>query len=164
MLGREALGLEAVEVGGVEVGLADHHVDHAVEAEAAAVLGGEDLGDAAGLQLGDLARDDDAAAAAEHLHVLGAALFQQLEHVGEELHVAALVGRHGDGLGVLLHGGVDDVLDRAVVAEVDHLGAVRLEDPAHHVDGRVVAVEERGGGDEADLVLGLVAVGGGGSH
>jgi hypothetical protein len=55
-------------------------------------------------------------------------------------------------------GGVDDLLDRAVVAEVDHLGAVRLQHAADDVDGRVVAVEQRRGGHEADLVVGLVAV------
>jgi hypothetical protein len=42
------------------------------------------------------------------------------------------------------------------VAQVDHLGAHALQDAAHDVDGRVVAVEQRGGGDEAHLVLGAV--------
>ncbi len=74
--------------------------------------------------------------------------------------MAALVGGNGDGLGVLLDCGVDDFLDRTVVAEVDDLGALGLEDPAHDVDRRVVTVEERGGGDEADLVRCLVAIGG----
>jgi gamma-glutamyltranspeptidase / glutathione hydrolase len=35
------------------------------------------------------------------------------------------------------------------VAQVDHLGALRLDQPAHDVDGGVVAVEQAGGGDEA---------------
>ena len=46
-------------------------------------------------------------------------------------------------------GGAHDVGDAAVVAEVDHLRAVRLQQAADHVDGGVVAVEQRGGGDEA---------------
>ncbi len=125
----------------------------------AAVLGGEDLGHAVGLELGDLARDDHPAAAAEDLDVLGAAFLEQVDHVLEELDVAALVGRDRDALGVLLDGGVDDLVHRAVVAEVDHLGAVRLQDAAHDVDGRIVAVEERRRGDEAHLVFRLIAIG-----
>jgi 3-deoxy-D-manno-octulosonate 8-phosphate phosphatase KdsC-like HAD superfamily phosphatase len=42
----------------------------------------------------------------------------------------------------------DDVVHRAVVAEVDHLGALRQDAP-HDVDRRVVAVEQARGGDEA---------------
>ncbi len=42
------------------------------------------------------------------------------------------------------------------VAEVDDLGAGGLQDAAHDVDRRIVAVEQRRGGDEAHLVLGLV--------
>ncbi len=159
-VGGGADGAGEVDLAGVEVGGLDHRGDHPVETHGAAVLGGEDLGHAVGLELGDLARDDDAAAAAEDLDVRGAALLEEIDHVLEELDVAALVGRDRDGLGVLLDGGVDDFLDRTVVAEVDDLGALRLEDPAHDVDRRVVAVEERGGGDEADLVGGLVAIGG----
>ena len=102
-------------------------------------------------QLLDVLGDDDAATAAEDFDMGGAALVEQIHHVLEELDVAALVGRDADALGVLLDGGVDDFLDRAVVAEVDDLRSLRLEDSAHDVDGRVVAVEERGGGDEANL-------------
>jgi hypothetical protein len=36
--------------------------------------------------------------------------------------------------------------------EVDDLGAHALQDAPHDVDGRVVAVEQAGGGDEAHLV------------
>ena len=66
------------------------------------------------------------------------------------------IGGDGDALHVFLQRGVDDLLHRAVVAEVDHLGAGRLQDAAHDVDRGIVAVEQRGGGDEAHLVLRLV--------
>ena len=46
---------------------------------------------------------------------------------------------------------------RAVVAEVDDFGALRLDQPAHDVDRGVVAVEQAGGGDEAQRA----ALGGG---
>ena len=103
-------------------------------------------------QARDLLRDDDAAAAAEDLDVAGALLAQQLGEVLEVLDVPALVGRDGDALDVLVDRRVDDLLDGAVVPEVDHLGALALHDPPHDVDRRVVAVEERGGGDEPDRV------------
>jgi hypothetical protein len=45
-----------------------------------------------------------------------ATLIEEVLHELEELHVAALVGRHRDGLRVFLHRGVHDVLDAAVVA------------------------------------------------
>jgi hypothetical protein len=64
--------------------------------------------------------------------------------------VAALVRADGDAVGVLLDGGVDDVLHRAVVPEVDDLGALGLQHAAHDVDAGVVAVEQAGRGDEAE--------------
>ena len=41
-------------------------------------------------------------------------------------------------------------------AEVVHLGPLGLQDPPHDVDRRVVTVEQRGRGDEAHGVGGLV--------
>ncbi len=87
----------------------------------------------------------------------GAALDEQIAEVPEELEVTALVRRDGDGLGVLLDGGVDDLVRGAVVAEVDHLGAGRLQHPPEDVDRRVVAVEQRRGRDEPHLVHRRVA-------
>ena len=120
--------------------------------EPLAVLGREDARDAVALQLVDLGGDDDAAAAAEDLDVPGAPLAQQVEHVLEELDVAALVGRDRDAVRVLLDRAVDDLLDRAVVAEMDDLAPGRLQDPPHDVDRRIVTVEQARRGDEADLV------------
>jgi hypothetical protein len=102
-----------------------------------------------GLQLGDLLRGDGAAAATEHPHMAGAAFAQHVHHVLEVLDVAALVGRQRDRIGVLLQRRAHHILDAAVVAEMDHLRALRLDQPAHDVDRRVVAVEQAGRGDEA---------------
>ena len=79
----------------------------------------------------------------------GAALAQHVDHVLEVLDVAALVGTAGDAVGIFLHRGAHDVGDAAVVAEMHDLGAVRLQQPADDVDRGVVAVEQRGGADEA---------------
>ena len=37
---------------------------------------------------------------------------------------------------------------RAVVAQVNHLATLRLDQAAHDVDGRVVAVKQAGSGDK----------------
>ena len=135
----------------VEVAVGDDGVDHAGETEALAVLGAEDR-DAGVAQAGDLLGDDDAATAADDADVAGAVLLEQLHEVLEVLDVATLVGADGDALHVLLDRRVDDLLDRAVVPEVDDLGALRLHDPPHDVDRRVVPVEEAAGGDEPHVV------------
>jgi hypothetical protein len=106
-----------------QVDVAAHHhlADHPGQAHALAVLGAVDPLDAVGLQLGDLARHDHAAAAAEDAHVRAAALAQQVDHVLEVLDVAALVGADGDALHVFLQRRGHDLVDRAVVPEVHHL-------------------------------------------
>ena len=82
--------------------------------------------------------------------------------------MAALVGGDRDRVRVFLDRGLDDLVDRAVVAEVDHLGALRLEQPPHDVDGGVVAVEEAGGRHDPESLAGALGgpqLGrGGGAH
>jgi hypothetical protein len=51
---------------------------------------------------------------------------------------------------VLANRGANYLFDTAVVTEVDDLRALRLQDPAHDVDGRIVAVKEARGCDESD--------------
>ena len=116
-LGRRA-GVEAVAVGA-----RDQVVDHPGQAHLGAVVGVVDVLDALRMQHRDLFRRDGAAAAAEHADVAGAALGEHVHHVLEELVVAALVAGQGDAVGVLLQRGAHDVFHRAVVAQVDHLGA-----------------------------------------
>ena len=106
--------------------------------------------DAVVVELGDFLGEDGAAPTAEDADVPGAALIEQVLHVFEVLHVASLVGGHGNGLGVFLNGAVHHVIDRAVMAEVDDLASRALQDAPHDVDGGIVAVEEGGGGDDAD--------------
>ena len=87
-----------------------HLIDHPLEAEALAVLGREDTGDAVRVQLVDLGGHDHAAAAAEDLDVRAAALAQQVEHVFEELDVPTLVGRDRDAMRVFLQRAADDLV------------------------------------------------------
>ncbi len=143
----------------VDVALGHELVDHPGEAEALAVGRGEDPYADRREPL-DLGGHDHATAPAEHPDVPGAALGQPLHQVREVLHVPALVRRHRDALDVLLDRGGDDVLDAAVVPEMDHLGALRLQQASHDVDGGVVAVEQARGGHEAHRVGRYVQLGG----
>ena len=136
----------------VVVGAHQHLADHAGQAHALAVFGAVDARHAIGLQRADLVRHDDPAATAEDLDVAAAQRAQPVHHVLEVLGVAALVAADRDALHVLLQRGRDHLVHRAVVAQVDDLGAHALQQPPHDVDGRVVAVEQAGGGDKTHLV------------
>ncbi len=143
---RMGFGLGAL--GSARAGALHHVLDHLDQAELHAVVRVIDALDAVGLQFLDFLGRDGAAAAAEHAHVAGAALAQHVDHVLEVFDVAALVGRQRDRVGVFLQRGAHDIFHRAVVAEVNHFRALRLDDPPHDVDRRVVAIEQAGRGDE----------------
>ena len=53
----------------------------------------------------------------------------------------------------LLDSGADHVFDRAIVSEMDHFGALTLNQPAHDVDRGVMAIEQAGCSDEAQRSL-----------
>ena len=127
----------------------EHVVDHAVEAEPAAVLGCVDTLDAVGLEFLDLVRRDRAAAAHDDADMRRAEVAQHVHHVLEVLDVAALVGTARDAVRVFLQGRAHDVGDAAVVPEVHDLGAVRLQQPADDIDRGVVTVEQRSGAHES---------------
>ena len=93
------------------------------------------------MQFVDFVLHDHAAAAAEQLDPFGAALVQKIDGVFEIFEVAALIGADGDALHVFLDGCGDDLVDRAVVAEVNHLHAGRLED----LERLVTTIMERHG-------------------
>jgi hypothetical protein len=82
--------------------------------------------------------------------------FEQIHHVFKEFQVAALIAGDGDALGVFFDGGVDDLLHRAVVAQMDHLHAGALQNAPEDIDGGVVAVEKGCCRDDPHVVLGPV--------
>ncbi len=127
----------------------DHILDHRDEAQVHAVVRMVDAFDAVALQLGDFLGRDGATAAAKYLDMGRTTVSKHVDHVLEILDVAALVRTERDRVGVFLQRGAHDVLDAAVVAQMDHLGALRLDQAAHDVDRRVVAVEQARRGDEA---------------
>ena len=81
------------------------------------------------------------------------ALAQQLGEPGEQGHVRA--GEHGeaDGVGVLLHDGLDDLLRRLVQAGVDDLHAGVAQRAGDDLGAAVVPVEARLGDDHPDAFV-----------
>ena len=148
----DGAGLLGRQTAQIAVTAHQHLANHALQAHALAVFRAVDAGHTVVLQLADFGRHDHAASAAEHLNVLAAALLEQVDHVLEILDMTALVGADGDALGIFLQGGGHHLIDRAVVAQVNHLGAHALQDAAHDVDGRIMPVKQAGGGDETHLV------------
>jgi len=154
----QRLDVDRAVIARVEIGALDHIADHASEAHALPVLRGVDALDSVSVQFGDFVFHDHAAAAAEQLDPSRAALVQQIDGVFEIFDMAALVGADGDALHILLNRGRDDLVHRAIVAEMNHLHAGRLEYSPHDVDCGVVAIEQARRGDEADLVSPLCEV------
>ena len=152
-------------------GALDQVGDHPFQPELLAVAREIHALHAVRLQLGSLLCGDRAATTTEDANVPGTLLAQHVDRVLEVLEMAALIGADRDPVGILLDRRAHDVRDAAVVAEVDDLGAGRLDQAAHHVDRRVVPVEERRRGHEAkrrglrcDLVLLGAKVDGGRAH
>ena len=79
----------------------------------------------------------------------GASLAQAIDHVAKELVVAALVGAHRNAVRIFLDRGAHDIVDAAVVTEVNHLDALRLDQSTHDVDRRIMAIEQGRCGDKA---------------
>ena len=100
------------------------------------------LRDAVRLELLDLLVDDDAAATAEDPDVRRTPLPEEVDDVLEELEVTALVGGDRDAVSILLDRRRDDLVDGAIVTEMNHLGTLGLKDAPHDVDGGIVSVEQ----------------------
>ena len=90
----------------------------------------------------DLIRCDGAATASEYFYMRCAEFAQAVDHVTEKLVMSALVGTDCDAVGVLLDRRPDDIVDAAVMAEVNHLHALCLNQSSHDIDGGIVTVEQ----------------------
>ena len=136
----------------IDVAAHDHLANHPRQAHALAVFRAEDACHAITLQFSNFSRHDDTTAAAKHLNMGAAPCAQQVHHVLEVLDVPTLVAADGNALRVFLKRGGNDFVHRAVVPQVDDLGAHALQDAPHDVDGRVVAVKQTRRGDKTHLV------------
>lgn len=99
----------------------------------------EDLADAEGLERGNVAVRDDAAAEDRHVAKVGAA--EGVENSGEEDVVGAGEERQANGVDILLGGGGGDFVGRAADARVDDLETGVRERPRDDFGAAIVAVE-----------------------
>ncbi len=95
-------------------------VNHAHQAHRAAIVGRVDFGDARLVKRANFGRRNGATAASKDTDMLATRFVKQLSNVGEVFHVAALIGRQGNGVSVFLYGAVDHGFGRLVVAKVNH--------------------------------------------
>jgi hypothetical protein len=70
--------------------------------------------------------------------------------------MTALVRADRNALNIFLQSGCHHFVDRAVVTQVNHFGAHALQNPAHDVDGSIVAIKQAGCRDKANFVSGSV--------
>ena len=80
---------------------------------------------------------------------------KRLDHCGSERHMAGVVHRQANGIGIFLLGGSHDAVGGLTQSEVNDLHACISQNSSNHLDATVVPVEAKLGQDYADL--GLVA-------
>jgi hypothetical protein len=112
------------------------------------------------MQLPDLFRQDRTAAAAEYFDMPATILVKQVFHVFEKFHMTALVTGNGDTLHIFFDGTFDDFGNTAVMAQVNDLGTLGLQDAAHDIDGSIVTIKQTGCGNDADFIFWRVGHGG----
>ena len=119
----------------------NHVADHAFKAHLLAVLRAVNPVHAIGLKSFNFGGQNNATAAAKHLNVAGVIGLQLIDHVLEKFIVPALVGTHGQAIGIFLNGGIHQFLNRTVVPQVNDFSTLALQQTANHVDCGVVPVE-----------------------
>src|SRR5947209_488156 len=106
----------------------------------------EDLLDPAFLELRDVLLRDDPSA--EHQHVAGTLVPEELYDPREEGHMRARMTRQADRVGVFLDGRFGDLFGRLVKSGVDDLIAGVSEGPGHDLRAAVVPVQSGLGDDD----------------
>jgi len=102
------------------------------------------------VELDDLLGHDHATSPPEDLDISSTLLTEPVDEVAEILDVATLIRADGHRVGVFFDHGGNNVVHRAVVAQVDDLRSLALQQAPDDVDRGVVAVEEAGRSDEAN--------------
>src|SRR5699024_3060768 len=109
-----------------------------------------------GLQLLDLISNNNATTASIYIDMPCSALFQQIYHILEILHMPALIRAYGDALNILLNGAVYNLMNRAIVPQMNNLSSAALQDTPHDVDAGIMAVKKTGGSYKAYFMLRLI--------
>ncbi|CAB4762621.1 unannotated protein [freshwater metagenome] len=138
----------------VNIAVANHGVDHANQPKFLAILWREDPSYSVGVQFGNLVRGNHAASAAVDTHMRRAFLGKTVNQVLEILDVTALIGANCDSLHILLDGSGHKFINGAVMTQMDHLGALRLQNATHDVDRHVMAIKQARCGDKTNWVHG----------
>jgi hypothetical protein len=81
--------------------------------------------------------------------VLSTPLPELIHHVPEILDMPALVGRDCNGISIFLNGCTNNIQYAAVVTQMDYFSALSLDQAPHDVDRRIMAIEQRGSGNES---------------
>ena len=79
-----------------------------------------DAFDAVGMQFLDFLGKNGSATSTENSDMARVSFIQEILHVFEVLHVASLIGSHGDGLRIFLDRAIDDFIDASIMAKVNH--------------------------------------------
>ena len=82
-----------------------------------------------------------------------AKLAQFVDQILKVFDVPTLIRTDRDSVCVFLHRRLNDLLHRAVMGEVNDLYTASLQDSAHDIYCRIVAIEEACGGDKSERVL-----------
>ena len=98
-------------------------VNHALKAHGTSVVGVVNPRNSVGLKLLYFTGQNSPAAAAKNFNVPRAAFLEQVVHELEVLQMPALVGGHGNSVGVFLDGGLHHLLGAAVVAQMNNFGS-----------------------------------------
>ena len=105
--------------------------------------GSEHLGHPQVLQDRDVGGRDDPAH--QYQHIAPALFLQALHHPGDERQVGPGEQRQADGVGILLHHGLDHLFRRLMESGVDDLEPGIPQGPGDHLRPAVVAVQSRFG-------------------
>ena len=105
------------------------------------------------MQLVDFGGDNHAATTAKYFDMPRAKLAQFIDQILKVFDVPTLIRTDRDSVGVFLHRRLNDLLHRAVMSEVNDLYTASLQDSAHDIYCRIVAIEEACGGDKSERVL-----------
>ncbi len=108
----------------------------------AAIVGRINARNSISLQFFNFLRKNNTSASTENFDMAASAIFQQIEHIFEILHMPALVGSYSNSLNIFLYGAIHNFLYLPVVPQMDHLHASTLQYSAHYVDCRIVPVEQ----------------------
>src|SRR5699024_544331 len=90
----------------------------------------------------NIPRVTNPAATTKDFDITSTQFLQKVNHIFKIFNMAALIGRNSDPLGIFLNGGVNNFLNGAVVAEMNHFRYAGLKNAPHNVDRCVMTIKQ----------------------